>query len=259
MPDPTAFSLTFPTIELGGVRVAVTDRASSARIMVQAALARRASGDVPLYSTSANGEVLSRCSREPDLGALFAQADLVHADGMPMVWASRWLCRERLPERVATTDLFHDCALEAVWAKASFYMLGATPASLAAALATCRRLYPGLRIVGAEHGHFDPADEDRIVAAINEARPDILWISMGVPREQAFAVRHRARLTGVGLIKTSGGLFDFLSGTRSRAPRWMQVAGLEWLYRLALEPRRLFWRYALTNPHALFLLATRSA
>ena len=259
MPDPTALSLAFPTIELGGIRVAVADRAGSARAMVEAALARRGSGAVPLYSTSANGEVLSRCSREPEIGPLFAQADLVHADGMPMVWASRWLCRRGLPERVATTDLFHDCAREAVAAGASFSLLGATPASLAGAVANVRRLYPGLRIVSAEHGHFDHTHEDRIVAAINAARPDILWISMGVPREQAFAVRNRTRLTGVGLIKTSGGLFDFLSGTRSRAPRWMQASGLEWLYRLALEPRRLFWRYALTNPHALFLLATRSA
>jgi exopolysaccharide biosynthesis WecB/TagA/CpsF family protein len=77
---------------------------------------------------------------------------------------------------------------------------------------------------------------------------------MGVPREQVFALRYRDRLTNVGLIKTSGGLFDFLSGRNSRAPQWMQSVGLEWLYRLGLEPRRLFLRYLRTNPHALYLL-----
>jgi N-acetylglucosaminyldiphosphoundecaprenol N-acetyl-beta-D-mannosaminyltransferase len=71
-------------------------------------------------------------------------------------------------------------------------------------------------------------------------------------------VRNLDRLTGVGVIKTAGGLFDFLSGERSRAPAWMQAAGLEWLYRTWLEPRRLLVRYALTNPHALYLLLTRS-
>lgn len=121
-----------------------------------------------------------------------------------------------------------------------------------------RRLYPGLALAGSRHGFFGPHEEEAVLDAIEAARPDILWISMGVPREQRFALRARARLRGVGLIKTSGGLFDFLSGERSREPGWVQRAWLEWLYRLALEPRRLFRRYALTNPHALVLLATRS-
>ena len=81
---------------------------------------------------------------------------------------------------------------------------------------------------------------------------------MGAPREQLFVKAHRVRLTHVGLVKTSGGLFDFLSGDRRRAPGWMQAAGLEWLYRAWLEPRRLAWRYAVTNPHAAYLLLTRS-
>jgi exopolysaccharide biosynthesis WecB/TagA/CpsF family protein len=81
---------------------------------------------------------------------------------------------------------------------------------------------------------------------------------MGVPREQRFVVRHRARLTSVGVIKTSGGLFDFVSGTKRRAPVLMQKTGLEWLWRASLEPKRLGWRYLKTNPSALYLLMTRS-
>lgn len=248
----------FPTVELGGLPIAVVDRARSADAMVEAALARRGTRATPLYITSANGEVLSVCARGREARELFAAADLIHADGMPMVWASRYLCREPLPERVATTDLFHDVAVRAIPVGASFYMLGAAPDALAKAVGNVRRLYPELRLAGSHHGFFGESEEDGVIEAINAARPDILWVSMGAPREQLFAVRTRDRLTGVGLIKTSGGLFDFLSGEKSRAPAWMQGAGLEWLYRLGLEPRRLFKRYALTNPHALLLLATRS-
>jgi N-acetylglucosaminyldiphosphoundecaprenol N-acetyl-beta-D-mannosaminyltransferase len=97
-------------------------------------------------------------------------------------------------------------------------------------------------------------EEGAVVDEINAAAPDILWIGMGVPREISFSTRHRDKLTNVGLIKTSGGLFDFLSSKNSRAPAWMQTTGLEWLYRLSLEPKRLFRRYASTNLHAAYLL-----
>ena len=82
----------------------------------------------------------------------------------------------------------------------------------------------------------------------------MLWLSLGVPLEQQFCMRNLDALRGVGIVKTSGGLFDFLSLAKPRAPRWMQKLGLEWLFRMAREPRRLFLRYALTNPHALFLM-----
>jgi hypothetical protein len=93
---------------------------------------------------------------------------------------------------------------------------------------------------------------------INELAPDYLWVALGVPYEQAFVAEFTPRLTKVGIIKTSGGLFNFLSGSRQRAPRWMQDAGLEWVWRIWLEPRRLFWRYLTTNPRALYLLLNRS-
>lgn len=256
---PATDTLSFPTVEIGGLPIAVVDRATSADAMVAAALRRRGSGLPPIYSTSANGEVLSVCARDPEAKRLFTAADHIHADGMPMVVLSRFLCRRPLPERVATTDLFHDVARRAVEAGASFYMLGATPGALARAERNVRALYPELRLVGSRHGHFTAEEEPAILADIAAAAPDILWVAMGAPREQAFALRNLDRLRGVGIVKTSGGLFDFLAGDRSRAPSWMQAAGLEWLYRLGLEPRRLLRRYALTNPHALFLMFTRSA
>jgi len=172
---------------------------------------------------------------------------------------SRLLQKMPLPERVATTDLFHDVAEVAQRRGARVFLLGAANAVVQDAVRRVRALYPDLAIVGHGSGYLRrQGDEERIIETINSARPDILWLGLGAPTEQSFAVRHRDRLHGVGLIKTSGGLFDFLSGKNARAPRWMQGAGLEWAYRIYLEPRRLAGRYLMTNPHALFLLLTRT-
>jgi exopolysaccharide biosynthesis WecB/TagA/CpsF family protein len=246
------------SVQIGGLPIAIIDRARSAQRMIEVALAHRGSGRPPPVITSANGQVLSACAQDASIRALFRQADLIHADGMPLVFASRLKCTTPLPERVATTDLFHDVARVAEVVGASFYLLGGSADVVAAAARAVGQAYPLLRIAGFHHGYVGREEEAQLIEAINAARPDLLWIGMGVPLEQAFALRHRDRLTGVGLIKTSGGLFDFLSGRNSRAPAWMQAAGLEWLYRAALEPRRLLGRYLRTNPHALYLLLTRS-
>jgi N-acetylglucosaminyldiphosphoundecaprenol N-acetyl-beta-D-mannosaminyltransferase len=248
-----------PVATIGGLPIAVIDRTESARLMVDAALKRRGSGQRPLVFTSANGQVLSMCARDAQIRDLFLQADLIHADGMPLVFVSRLFHDQPLPERVATTDLFHDVAEVAQQKGLRVFLLGATHAVVKAAAERARVLYPDLDIVGAEGGYLRRrGDDERIVATINAARPDILWIGMGAPAEQSFAARYRDRLHGVGLIKTSGGLFDFVSGKNARAPGWLQGAGLEWAYRIYLEPRRLIGRYLLTNPHALFLLLTRT-
>jgi N-acetylglucosaminyldiphosphoundecaprenol N-acetyl-beta-D-mannosaminyltransferase len=256
--DPVSRLLEVPRITIGGLRIAVADRETSARHMVEAALARRGS-DGPLIVSSANGQVISSCASDSAVRSMFRAADVLHADGMPMVFASWLFCRTPLPERVATTDLFDDVAVRAERQGASFYLLGAAPGVIEETVRCVRQRYPRLDIAGFRDGYFSPSEELGVVAEINAARPDILWISMGVPAEQAFALRHRDRLTEVGLIKTSGGLFDFLAGRHRRAPPWMQAVGLEWFYRILMEPQRLFMRYLTTNPHALFLLTTRTA
>jgi N-acetylglucosaminyldiphosphoundecaprenol N-acetyl-beta-D-mannosaminyltransferase len=247
------------TVVLGGLPVAVINRADSARVMVDEALKRRALWRYPAYLTSTNGEVTYRCAVSETERALFLQADAIHADGMPHVFVSRLKCEFPLPERVATTDLFHDVAREAEVRGASMYMLGATPDSNEAAVKVVRQRYPRMKLVGHRHGFFADADDEIVVCnQIAGLSPDILWVSMGVPREQQFIARNRHRLTSVGVIKTSGGLFDWLSGSKPRAPKWMQNAGLEWLWRVGLEPKRLGWRYLKTNPLAAWLLLTKS-
>ncbi|MGY3542865.1 N-acetylglucosaminyldiphosphoundecaprenol N-acetyl-beta-D-mannosaminyltransferase [Bradyrhizobium sp. USDA 4503] len=246
-----------PRATIGGLRLAVLDREQTAEFMVEAVHPNRRVNR-PLYLTSANGEVLSRCSTEPMTDRLFRTADLINADGQPLVMVSKLRSPNPLPERVATTDLFHDVARKAEELGLTFYLFGANEAENKAAIANVRRAYPALKIVGHSHGYLRGDALRAKVDEINALAPDFLWVALGVPYEQAFVDEFMPRLGNVGVIKTSGGLFNFLSGSRPRAPRWMQIVGLEWAWRLWLEPRRLFWRYLTTNPHALYLLFNRT-
>lgn len=257
MPTDTSME-TWPTSHLGRLDIVQADMKSSARGLVEEALARRGKGGRPFYSTSANGQVLALCGKDENFLALMRKADQIHADGMPMVLYSKYFSSKPLPGRVATTDLVHEVAALAGEAGASFYFLGASEEVNAGAVEEMRRRYPKLVFAGRRNGYFSREDEDGIAAEINAARPDLLWIGLGVPLEQQFVERNIDRLTGVGVIKTSGGLFDFISGKNSRAPAWMQAAGLEWLYRTWLEPRRLAMRYLTTNPQAICALIRHS-
>jgi N-acetylglucosaminyldiphosphoundecaprenol N-acetyl-beta-D-mannosaminyltransferase len=252
-PVGRAITAGIPRVSLGGLRLAVLGMEDTATFMIDAAV-RHKGGGRPLYLTSANGEVLSRCATDPDLDQLFRSADLISADGQPLVVASRLRTSTPLPERVATTDLFHVVAEKAAERNLTFYMLGANEEENRAAVENVRRLHPNLNIVGHSHGYLHGQDLSDKVDEINALAPDFLWIALGVPREQKFVRDFTSRLKNVGVIKTSGGLFNFLSGSRARAPRWMQSAGFEWAWRIAQEPRRLIWRYATTNPRAMYLL-----
>lgn len=247
-----------PTTVIGGLPITTLDRAASARFLIETALARRGRSLKPFYSTSANGQVIAVASRDESFRSLLLQADQIHPDGMPMVLLSPLVSKTALTERVATTDLIHDVAALAEASGASFYFLGGTAEVNAAAVSALLRRYPKLIFAGSRSGYYAPHEEHGIVDSIARARPDILWLGLGVPLEQQFVSRNIERLRGVGVIKTSGGLFDFLSGRNSRAPAWMQAAGLEWLYRTMLEPRRLMGRYWRTNAVALWQIIRHS-
>lgn len=249
----------WPTSFLGRLPIVQTDLKSSAKGFIAQALESRGKGGRPFYSTSANGQVLALCGKDADFLALMRKADQIHADGMPMVLYSRMFSKRPLPERVATTDLVHEVAKLAEETGVSFYFLGASEDVNAKAVEEMQRRYPKLIFAGRRNGYFSRDEEDAIVEAINAAKPDILWLGLGVPLEQQFIERNLDRLAGVGVVKTSGGLFDFISGKNSRAPAWMQKAGLEWLYRVWLEPRRLAVRYLTTNPQAIGALIRHSA
>lgn len=257
--QPDAKMNEWPTTTLGRLPIACVDIETTAAAFVRHALAKRGRPGRPFYSTSANGQVLAMCGDDPEFLRLMLAADQIHADGMPMVTYSRLFTSRPLPERVATTDLVHAVAREAEKAGATFHFLGATEEVNQRAVDAMQKAHPGLVFAGRRNGYFTREDEEALVAEINAAAPDILWIGLGVPLEQQFVERNIDRLVNVGIIKTSGGLFDFLSGKNRRAPRWMQKAGLEWAFRAWLEPRRLAMRYITTNPQALSALIRHSA
>ena len=238
---------------MGGLPITASGLDETAADIVAHCVAR-GPDDEPLILSSVNGQVLSLCAADRRIRDLFATADAIHCDGQPLVLLSRLIGRCPLPERVATTDLYPVMARLAVERGLTFYLHGSAEDVNREAVARSRAAYPGLRIVGASHGYLSAAEEEQALAEIARLKPDVLWVALGVPREQVFALRHRAALKGVGVIKTSGGLFDFLALRQRRAPRWMQTAGLEWLFRLAQEPRRLFLRYLVTSPHALMVM-----
>lgn len=246
-------------VVIGHIPITVLSRREWVRLMVTDCRLNKDRGGLPKFMTSANGHVISRCARDPTFRALINQADAIDADGMSVVFASRWLTDSPLPGRVATTDYFHDAAAAAAKYGISFFLLGATREENYKAVAKVRYLYPRLRIAGYHHGFFDVDEENRIVRKINLSRADILWVGLGVPKEQEFIIRNRHKLCGITWVKSCGGLFNFLSGTNRRAPKWLQVAGLEWLHRAVLEPKRLLWRYFRTNGHAMYVMLRHSS
>jgi N-acetylglucosaminyldiphosphoundecaprenol N-acetyl-beta-D-mannosaminyltransferase len=243
---------------IGGLPITTLGRQASARLLIETALQARGQRGRPFYSTSANGQVIALARKDDAFRDLMLGADQIHPDGMPMVHLSSIVSNSPLRERVATTDLIHDVAALASGTDVSFYFLGGTAEVNEEAMLNVRRRYPGLTILGGRSGYFSAEDEARIVQDIADLRPDILWVGMGVPFEQQFVARNIEALRGVGVIKTCGGLFDFLSQRKSRAPGWMQSVGLEWAYRTLLEPRRLFGRYLRTNAVAVWQIVMHS-
>ena len=178
-----------------------------------------------------------------ELWGYLKNADLVTADGMPIVLLSK-LLRDPLPERVTGADMVpmicRRCAEEGL----SVYVLGGDREAIEEAFGKLRMENGELRIAGVDPA-FVKLDEDQpeIVARINAAQPDILFVALGNPKQELWMGRHRGKID-VGAMIGVGGTFNFIAGKVKRAPRWMQRYGLEWIYRIIQEPGRLWRRYA---------------
>lgn len=193
-----------------------------------------------------------KASRDPELLRAINSADLVTADGQPLVWASRLLGRP-LPERVTGIDLMMALFELADARGYSVYLLGASQAVVDAVASRLGRDYPGIRVVGAHHGYFPPAEEPAIVGEIHRVAPDLLFVAISSPAKEKFLARWKGRLNA-RFVMGVGGSFDVYAGVRMRAPRWMQRLGLEWLFRLLQEPRRMWRRYLVEDLRFVRLL-----
>ena len=248
-----------PRITVAGLPIVACGREALCAQMV-ADVARARAGELaqPRIVTSANGAVISLYNKDAHFAAVMNNADIVDADGMSLVFASRLLCRQPLPERAATTDFLIDAAETAARAGVRFFFLGAQRGVAARAAEHLRSRIPGLQVVGTCHGYFTEAQLPKLCAAITARGTDVLWLGLGSPRQEELAARLRRMLPGVAWIRTAGGLFDHYGGGVSRAPRWMQAVGGEWLYRAAREPLRLGWRYLATSPPAIYHLLSKT-
>jgi N-acetylglucosaminyldiphosphoundecaprenol N-acetyl-beta-D-mannosaminyltransferase len=181
-------------------------------------------------------------------------AGLVTPDGMPLVWASHLLGFPHV-ERVYGPDLVLALCERSASRGYRHYFFGSAP-GVAGQMADClRQRFPGLAVAGTYAPPFHPLtaeDDDRIVKAINRARPDIVWVGLSTPKQERWMAAHIGRVNAAALIGV-GAAFDFLSGSKRQAPRWMQRSGLEWFFRVLTEPRRLWRRYATNIPAFLGL------
>lgn len=193
---------------------------------------------------------------DPSLAASVKACDIINIDGMGIVWGAK-LLGIPVPERVAGVDLFERLLAMSSERGLSVFLLGATQHVVERTADVVRAQHPELQIAGCHHGYFWD-DEERIVDTIRESGARMLFVAITSPKKENFINRWRERL-GVDFVMGVGGTFDVVAGKVRRAPRWMQRAGLEWLYRVIQEPRRMWKRYLVTNVRfALMLLKLRT-
>jgi N-acetylglucosaminyldiphosphoundecaprenol N-acetyl-beta-D-mannosaminyltransferase len=202
---------------------------------------------------SVHGIVVSQ--RDAEIRRALNRSGLATQDGMPLVW---WARRAGFPNatRVCGSDLMDAmCALGAREGH-RHYFYGGSPRVIAKLVERLTARHPGLIVCGAKSPPFrtlTPEEDAADVAEINATRPDFVWIGLGMPKQEKWMVSHLGRIEATALLGV-GAAFDFHAGTKPRAPVWMQQRGLEWLHRLASEPRRLAHRYLVDN--SLFMMHT---
>lgn len=211
------------------------------------------------WIVTANVDYARRMVCDHEFAALCADASLVVADGMPLVWASRLRGRP-VPERVTGSSLIWTLSAMAETTKRSVYLLGGSPGTAENAAAVLQRRHPDLRVAGIASpqltSEINPDDLQAVADSIAEAQPDIVFVALGSPKSERLIAALRPRHPRVWWIGV-GISFSFVSGDVARAPAWMQRAGMEWLHRVVQEPTRLARRYFVDDaPFAAMLLAS---
>jgi len=213
----------------------------------------------PHYVTITGVHGVMESQTDPEVRAIHNRAGLVTPDGMPLVWASR-LAGQRHVRRVYGPDLMLAAcrrSLETGWRHFLYGGAEGVPELLATRLAD---RFPGLEITGAFAPPFRPltdAEDEEIVQRINAARPDIVWVGLSTPKQERWMASHLGRLEAPVMVGV-GAAFDFHAGLKRQAPKWIQGTGLEWLFRLITEPRRLWRRYLRNNPVFLASVALQA-
>ncbi len=192
-----------------------------------------------------NAASINELIKNEELVEAYNNSDLMNIDGMSVVWALRFLGYS-IPQRVACPDLANDILAMAERNNFSVFLFGTKETNLLLSIENLISNFPRLKIAGYRNGYYQKEDEDSIIKLINDATPDILFLGLPSPQKELFIERNRNQLQ----VKYSlgvGGFFDILSGKTKRAPNWMQDRGMEWFYRFAQEPKRMWNRYMIGN------------
>lgn len=205
----------------------------------------------PHIVVTINAAIITMLVRDPSLWEACSEGDLCVVDGVPVLWSSRILGTP-LPERVAGIDLMAQLLETGNQKGLSVFFLGSTDAILDKLLKVVSEKYPKLVIAGYRNGYFPPEEYESVVEKIREAKPDMLFVGMPTPFKETWSFKYRDKLN-VPIIMGVGGSFDVLSGEVRRAPQFMQRIGMEWFWRLLMNPRVMWKRYLVTN--TLFLMA----
>jgi N-acetylglucosaminyldiphosphoundecaprenol N-acetyl-beta-D-mannosaminyltransferase len=205
-------------------------------------------GGPPRKVMYVNAHVLNQSQEIPELHRVLERADLVYCDGYGVRLAAKALDVE-IPHRMTGADWIRDLARLLEENGQTLYLLGCEPGVAREAADRLTRFHPRLRIVGCHHGYFEPGSphNDRVIEDINAKRPDIVLVGMGTPKQELWVERNADRLD-TDVLWTVGSLFDWVSERLPRAPAWLADNGLEWIFRLAIEPQRMWRRYLLGNP-----------
>ena len=211
---------------------------------------------LPHQVVTVNVDFVRQAQSDKTFMEVINRCDLAIADGMPLVWASGWF-GDRLPERVTGVELVDQCCGFASKEGYRVFLLGGANGVAQDAARVLTERHPGLQVVGAYSppiGQFSEEEDRKIVDMIKEARPHILLVAFGAPKQDLWIAKHQQSLS-VPLALGVGGVFNFLTGRVKRAPGWMQQRGLEWLYRVTQEPTRLWRRYFVNDLPVVVRLA----
>ncbi|MGZ5385535.1 MAG: WecB/TagA/CpsF family glycosyltransferase [Acidimicrobiia bacterium] len=246
--------MTYRRYSILGIQITAIERQQAAEVVLAAARDR-----IPLGVSALAVHGVMEGVLNPEIQYRLNDLEMVVADGQPVRWALRWLHDVGLAERVYGPDLMKDVCRMAAGEGLPIYLYGSTAETLAELERNLNDLHPGLNVGGSQPSRFRTATDEEQEAdadAILSSGAQIVFVGLGCPRQEiwAFEMRHRLSLP----VLAVGAAFDFHAGKSRQAPAWMQKRGLEWLYRLVQEPRRLWRRYVLLNPSYLALVALQA-
>ncbi len=203
----------------------------------------------PTFVVTPNVDHIVQIERDPEFKKVYEKADLILTDGQPLVWFSR-LYRTKIKEKISGSDLFPRLCEMAAQRNFTMFFLGAAEGVAAKAAKNLTRKYPGLQVVGTYSPprgfEQNPVELKKAIDIVHAKQPDILIVGLGAPKQEKFMYYNKEKL-GVPVSLGLGASLDFEAGNVKRAPKWMRNIGMEWLYRLAKEPKRMFKRYIIDD------------